>query len=284
LFPLVLFNRAIRLQPRTSRAPCRWEPFADGRQHRSAHGDPAGLHRRLPALRLPEDVDGRPRARRRHLRQGLYLHFASKDELFKQGATWLAQQGLAAMRAELAREDVAIEERLVGAFAALHAQSDGSQMSLEHMNEIVATARQLIGPVLEDFEQTVLKELTRAIQSGGDAIAWRGAGLTAKALAQHLQAVSHGLKHYARRRPSTRPESAPRAPRVRRTRAGATAPQPDPDLGMKRTPFHLLLIGVIAMSTFSLCACGASPTASHESPQQRDGRITTSCRVCSSAF
>jgi AcrR family transcriptional regulator len=131
-------------------------------------------------------------------RQGLYLHFASKDELFKQGATWLAQQGLAAMRAELAREDAGIEERLAGAFAALHAQSDGSQMSLEHMNEIVATAWQLIGPVLEDFEQTVRKELTRAIQSGGDAIAWRGAGLTAKALAQHLQAVSHGLKHYAK--------------------------------------------------------------------------------------
>jgi AcrR family transcriptional regulator len=131
-------------------------------------------------------------------RQGLYLHFASKDELFRQGATWLAQQGLAAMRTELAREDVAIEERLAGAFAALHAQSDGSQMSLEHMNEIVATAWQLIGPVLEDFEQTVLKELTRAIQSSGDAVAWRGAGLSAKALAQHLQAVSHGLKHYAR--------------------------------------------------------------------------------------
>ncbi|WP_431508889.1 TetR/AcrR family transcriptional regulator [Variovorax sp. DAIF25] len=131
-------------------------------------------------------------------RQGLYLHFSAKDELFKQAVTWFAECGLAAMRAALAREELPIEERLVGAFAALHAQNDGSQMSLEHMNEIVATARELVGPVLEEFDQAVPKELARAIQSSGDAVPWRGAGLTAKALAQHLYAASHGLKHYAR--------------------------------------------------------------------------------------
>jgi AcrR family transcriptional regulator len=130
-------------------------------------------------------------------RQGLYLHFASKDELFKQAATWLSQQSLDAMRVALAREDLPIEERLVGAFAALHAQSDGSQMSLEHMSEIVETARQLIGPVLEAFDQTVQKELTRAIQSNGASIPWHGAGLSAKSLAQHLLAAAHGLKHHA---------------------------------------------------------------------------------------
>ena len=131
-------------------------------------------------------------------RQGLYLHFASKDELFREAVTWLAQQGIASMRAALARDDLPMEERLIGAFAALHIQSDGSQMSLEHMNEIVATARQLIGPVLEEFDQAALKELTRTIQSGGPAMPWRAAGVTAKALAQHLYAASHGLKHYAR--------------------------------------------------------------------------------------
>jgi AcrR family transcriptional regulator len=131
-------------------------------------------------------------------RQGLYLHFASKDELFREAATWLSQSSLDAMRAALAREELPIEERLTGAFAALHAQNDGSQMSLEHMSEIVETARQLIGPVLEAFDQTVLKELTRAIQSSGAEVPWYGAGLTAKSLAQHLLAASHGLKQQAR--------------------------------------------------------------------------------------
>jgi hypothetical protein len=71
-------------------------------------------------------------------------------------------------------------------------------MSLEHMGEIVATARELVGPVLEEFDQVVPKELARAIQSAGAAVPWRAAGLTAKSLAQHLYAASHGLKHYAR--------------------------------------------------------------------------------------
>lgn len=131
-------------------------------------------------------------------RQGLYLHFTAKDDLFKQATTWLAQQSLAAMRAALAREDLPLEERLTGAFAALHTQSDGSPMSLEHMNEIVATARQLAGPVLEDFDQVFIEELTRAIESGGAAVAWRAAGLSARSLAQQLHAASHGLKHYAK--------------------------------------------------------------------------------------
>ncbi|MCR6476103.1 TetR/AcrR family transcriptional regulator [Variovorax sp. ZS18.2.2] len=131
-------------------------------------------------------------------RQGVYLHFTSKDELFKEAVTWFAQRGIAAMRAALAKEDLPIEERLIGAFAALHAQNDGSQMSLEHMSEIVATARELVGPVLEEFDLVVPKELARAIQSAGAAVPWRAAGLTAKSLAQHLFAASHGLKHYAK--------------------------------------------------------------------------------------
>lgn len=130
-------------------------------------------------------------------RQGLYLHFPSKDELFTQAATWFAEQGLAAMRAALARKDLPLEARLIGAFDALHVQRDGSRMSLEHMNEIVATARQLAGPVLEAFDLTLIEELTRALETGGADVPWRSSGLTAKALAQHLHAASHGLKHYA---------------------------------------------------------------------------------------
>lgn len=132
-------------------------------------------------------------------RQGLYLHFPSKEELFGQAATFLAEQILAATRASLARTDLPIEERLTGAFSALHAQSDGSQMSLEHMNEIVATAQQLVGPVLAAFDQTLLGELERALDSSGVVARWGGApGITARSLAQHLQAASHGLKHGAK--------------------------------------------------------------------------------------
>jgi len=40
---------------------------------------------------------------------------------------------------------------------------------------------------------------------------------------------------------------------------------------MTRKPTHLFLIGVLAMSAFSLCACATRPTAHPDSPQQRDG-------------
>jgi AcrR family transcriptional regulator len=130
-------------------------------------------------------------------RQGLYLHFPSKDDLFMQAATWFAQQSLAAMQAALARDDLTLEERLAGAFAALHAQRDDAQMSLEHMNEIVATARELLGPVLEEFDQAFIAALAGALDASGKHVPWRDAGITADALARHLHAASHGLKHYA---------------------------------------------------------------------------------------
>jgi len=126
-------------------------------------------------------------------RQGLYLHFPSKEALFTQAVTRLTGQALTAMRASLAREGVALEERLVGAFTALHAQDGAAPMPLEHMAEIVATARQLVGPVLAAFEQALVEALEQAIAAAGVA----APGLTARALALHLQAASHGLKHHA---------------------------------------------------------------------------------------
>lgn len=128
-------------------------------------------------------------------RQGLYLHFPSKEALFTQAVTRLTGQALAAMRASLAREGVALEERLVGAFTALHAAQgqSGGPMPLEHMAEIVATARQLVGPVLAAFEQALVEALEQAIAAAGAT----APGLTARALALHLQAASHGLKHHA---------------------------------------------------------------------------------------
>ena len=129
-------------------------------------------------------------------RQGLYLHFPSKDELFTQAASWFAQQGLAAMHAALARDDLPLEARLVGAFDALHVQRDGSQMSLEHMNEIVSTARELAGPVLDAFDRALIDALTQTLDAAP--LPWRDAGVTAESLARHLHAASHGLKHYAR--------------------------------------------------------------------------------------
>lgn len=127
-------------------------------------------------------------------RQGLYLHFATKEALFKEGIILFAQQSRVAMRAALRREDVAVEERLLGAFVAFKSHA-GADLPHEHLDELLLTANQLVGPVIEELEQTVIADVTQFLQSSGVAAEWKAAGLTAKDLAQHLYAASHGIKH-----------------------------------------------------------------------------------------
>lgn len=127
-------------------------------------------------------------------RQGLYLHFATKEALFKEAVILLSRQSRVTMRAALKREDLTIEERLLGAFVAFKSHA-GGDMPREHLDELLLTATQLVGPVIEELEQTVIADVTQFLQSSGVAAEWKAAGLTAKDLAQHLYAASHGIKH-----------------------------------------------------------------------------------------
>jgi AcrR family transcriptional regulator len=131
-------------------------------------------------------------------RQGLYLHFAAKDALFKEAVISLTRQSQAAVRAALAREDLPVEDRLLNAFLAFKSHSDGSEMSQEHMDELFATAVQLIGPVIEELEQSMIVDLGQVLASSGVADRWADAGLTAQDLAQNLYSTSHGIKHFAK--------------------------------------------------------------------------------------
>lgn len=131
-------------------------------------------------------------------RQGLYLHFANKEALFKEVVVQLIGQSRATMRAALARDALPIEERLLVAFMALKSQGDGSEMPQEHLAELFATATQLVGPVLDELEQAMVADLSRVLQSSGIAAGWKEAGLGAKDLALHLTAASHGIKHQAK--------------------------------------------------------------------------------------
>jgi len=131
-------------------------------------------------------------------RQGLYLHFANKEALFKEVVVQLIGQSRATMRAALARDELPIDERLLVAFMALKSQGDGSEMPQEHLAELFATATQLVGPVLDELEQAMVADLSRVLQASGIAAGWKEAGLGAKDLALHLTAASHGIKHQAK--------------------------------------------------------------------------------------
>ena len=127
-------------------------------------------------------------------RQGLYLHFATKEALFKEAVLQVLTTTRAAGRAAIAREDLDVEARLLGAFEAVHGHAIG-EPGAEHMNELLATSVQLVGPVFDELEQGLVADVARVLRSTGVAARWKDAGVSAKDLAEHLHAASHGLKH-----------------------------------------------------------------------------------------
>jgi len=127
-------------------------------------------------------------------RQGLYLHFATKEAIFKAALLQMIADMRALSRAALAQDDQSIEDRLLGAFAALHCGEIG-RAGAEHMSELLATSAELIGPVVDELESGLVADVARALRSAGVAARWKPAGLSARDLAEHLYAASYGLKH-----------------------------------------------------------------------------------------
>ena len=126
-------------------------------------------------------------------RQGLYLHFSTKDELFKAAVLHIIEAARDGGRAALA-QDGDIEPRLLGAFEAMHGHAI-SQPSSEHMAELLATTQQILGNVFAETEAGFVADVTRALRNAGVAAAWKDLGLSAKDLAEHLYAASYGIKH-----------------------------------------------------------------------------------------
>lgn len=127
-------------------------------------------------------------------RQGLYLHFPTKEAVFKEALLQMIANLRATSRAALASDSEEIEDRLLGAFAALHCNAVG-QAGAEHMSELLATSAQLIGPVVEELEAGLVADVARVLRSAGVAARWKSVGLSAKDLAEHLYAASYGVKH-----------------------------------------------------------------------------------------
>jgi AcrR family transcriptional regulator len=127
-------------------------------------------------------------------RQGLYLQFPTKDALFKETVLNVIATTRAAGQAALARADLDVEERLLSAFEAVHGHAIGKAGS-EHMNELLETATELVGPVFDELEQGLVADVARVLRGDGIADKWKSAGVSAKDLAEHLYVASYGVKH-----------------------------------------------------------------------------------------
>lgn len=127
-------------------------------------------------------------------RQGVYLHFPNKDALFAAVMLRGVQSSRDAARAALARDDLDIEARLLGAFEA-HQGGGIGESAAAHMSELMETAKALVGPVVAELEEELVANVAGVLKSAGVAAGWKGAGVSAKELAETLYAASSGVKH-----------------------------------------------------------------------------------------
>ena len=129
-------------------------------------------------------------------RQGLYLQFATKEELFRATVEYALAGALASAAARLRDPDLTIQDKLIGGFDEWHGRYVG-MMQGHDVAELIELKDTVLGPLLTEYEQEFAEAVTRAIRGSGLPAAYKPAGLTARQLADTLRATSLGLKHTA---------------------------------------------------------------------------------------
>jgi TetR/AcrR family transcriptional regulator of autoinduction and epiphytic fitness len=130
-------------------------------------------------------------------RQALYLHFATKEELFRASVEHLFDTSLEAANAALGDEALPLEKRLAAAFDAWLGRFVGTFGP--NASELAAAASDLVGPLLAEREALFVEAVAKALRASGLAAAYKPAGLTARQLAGTLYATARGLKYSATR-------------------------------------------------------------------------------------
>jgi AcrR family transcriptional regulator len=126
-------------------------------------------------------------------RQGLYLHFATKEELFKATVQHVLETSLASAAEGLGDASRTIEAKLVAAFDAWVGRFVG--VFGVGASDLAEAGKTLVGPLVATYEVLFIDAVTRTIRSSGLLAAYKPAGLTARQLADTLHATARGLKH-----------------------------------------------------------------------------------------
>ena len=122
-------------------------------------------------------------------RQGLYLHFPTKDALFTATIEHLLEQSIATSRAALGTPGVPLEARILKAFEAMTGET-----LVTRLDEILETAERLTGRPATELEGEIIAEFATALDETPDSSPWRRNGDSAESVATVLYATSAGLK------------------------------------------------------------------------------------------
>ncbi len=126
-------------------------------------------------------------------RPGLYLHFASKDALFRAALQHIVAQALAGAESAATNRSLRIEERLLAIFEALHGRTM-MLASQEHMNELLSSAYAMEPSLVSGLERSLIRIVARVLTEAGVADGWRKKGVSAKLLAEQLFYTANGIK------------------------------------------------------------------------------------------
>jgi AcrR family transcriptional regulator len=125
-------------------------------------------------------------------RQGLYLHFATKEELFQAAVRHAFVTSMATVVEQLQGEQT-IEQKLTGALDIWFGRFVG--MHGDNMTDLYEATQQFVGAIIAEHEEAFLSALTKLMRSSGLSGAYRVAGISARQLAETLCATARGLKH-----------------------------------------------------------------------------------------
>lgn len=126
-------------------------------------------------------------------RQGLYLQFANKEELFRKAVEHTLNSQLNAAVAALSRRDDSLELRLVAACDEWSGRFVGSLGA--DSADLMCASTSLAGSTLAHYETQFELALTGAIADSPLAGFCTTAGLCPADLARTLHATARGLKH-----------------------------------------------------------------------------------------
>jgi AcrR family transcriptional regulator len=125
-------------------------------------------------------------------RQGLYLHFSRKEELFRAVVQHALDEAFRAAGERLADGSLSVRERLAGAFdewVGRHVGMLGS--GVDDLGEATHT---LVAPLVRQYGDRFVELLAKFVRSSGLLAAYKPAGLTSRQLAETLYATARGFK------------------------------------------------------------------------------------------
>jgi AcrR family transcriptional regulator len=125
-------------------------------------------------------------------RQGLYLQFANKEELFRKALEYSLRSQLNAAVAALTQREDSLEDRLIAACDAWSGRFVGSLGS--DAADLMCASTSLAGATLTHYEAQFEKALTRAFADSPLEGFCATAGLCPADLARTLHATARGLK------------------------------------------------------------------------------------------